>query len=168
MRKDSRGQIFSTDALLALIVFTLVLAVTIGLLTQVQRTGENAELNVHRVQITEQILLNLLSSSGRPLNWEVLSDRNLVQSIGLLDHGGVISTAKWEELQDWNASDYPSLKSSLGIADQNFYITILDVNRSTVTRVGIAPSDVNQVSSIILPAFYEGNLVYVQLQVHKR
>ncbi len=168
MTMNARGQAFSTDALLALIVFTLVLALTIGLLTQVQRTGESAELGLHRSHITEQILIQLLSSPGKPMNWETLSDRNQVKALGLIDHGGIISSEKWEELRDWNGDDYPSLKSWLGIADQNFYIQIVDLNRNTVSKAGIAPLDVNSVTAMVLPAYYDGDLVYVQLQVHTR
>ncbi len=163
-----RGQIFSTDALLAFTVFTLVLALTIGLLTQIQQTGESAEGEVQRTHTMEQVLILLLSSPGSPSHWESLADRNAVTRIGLIDHGGTISVAKWEALQDWNANDYPSLASWLGIADQNFHLLIMDINRTTISQAGIAPSDVNAVASMTLPAFYDGELVYVQLQVHQR
>lgn len=167
-RMNARGQAFSTDALLALIVFTLVLALTIGLLTQVQRTGENAQGNLQRSHLTEQILIHLLSSPGKPTNWEVLSDRNQISALGLADHGGALSAQKWEELQDWNGDDYSSLRVWLGVADQNFSIQILDLNRNTISQVGIAPLDANSVAAMVLPAFYEGELVYVQLQVHRK
>lgn len=165
---NKKGQIFSTDALLALIVFTLVLAVTIGLLTQIQTTGENAVRSQTQTHITEQIIMQLLSSPGSPRNWETYTDRNNVKMIGLIDHEGGISTDKWNQLQDWNSDDYSSLKTWLGIPDRNIYITISDVNHSTLEAAGLSPSDVNSVSTAVLPSFFDGELVFVQVQVYQR
>lgn len=163
-----KGQAFSTDALLALIVFTLLLALTIGLVTQIQRTGEEAKDGMQRAFVASQALTHLLSSPGEPSYWESLTDRNSVISLGLMGFGGTLSPDKWSQLRDWNGDDYSGLKSRMGMGDQNFHILILDINRDTLSQAGIAPSDVNEVASITLPAYYEGQVVYVQLQVHRR
>lgn len=168
MIHGSRGQAFSTDALLALIVFTLLLALTIGLVTQIQRTGEESRDGLQRSFLASQVLTHLLSTEGDPLYWNTLSDRNQVMSLGLIGYGGSLSPAKWEQFRDWNADDYSNLKSRMGMGDQNFHLLIMDINRDTLSQAGIAPVDVNEVASITLPAYYNGDLVYVQLQVHRR
>jgi hypothetical protein len=165
---NEKGQVFSTDILLAVIVFTMMLALSGGLITQVQRAGENMEQGLQRSQTTEQLLTHLLSTQGRPSNWEIESDRNAVESIGLVDERGVISTDKWSQFRDWNGDDYSSLRTWLGIPDQNFHLLITDLNQSTVSQAGITPSDVNAVASFTLPAVYAEELVYVQLQVHRK
>ncbi len=164
----NRGQIFSTDALLALIVFTLIIGLTLGILGQIQSTGENVKRNADRTAVTEQVLLLLLSSSGSPRNWESYSDRNEVKMIGLMNESGEMSLAKWSSFIDWNATDYSSLKSSLGIPDQNFYITLSDLNFNILSKAGTAPIDINKVSALTLPSIYQGKMVMVQLQVYQR
>ena len=163
---NRKGQIFSTDSLLALVVFTLVVALTAALIQQVQLTGEDAREQQADSSRTQRILYSLLSSPGIPSYWEDAGDWNAVSLIGLSDGGGFISPSKWSALQDWNGEDYPSLLSHFGIPDRNFYLSMWDLNHSLIEETGLPPVDANTVSSITLPSLYEGEIVMVQLQVH--
>jgi hypothetical protein len=167
LERFSRGQLYSSDALLALVVFALALALVTGLTTHLVAQTQSENNAYYRTHASENLLENILSSSGSPVYWDSLSDRNGVKQIGLIDHEGGISTPKWNAFVDWNGDDYPSLKEGLRIPDYHFYLTISDSNHGVIARAGTAPIDSNEVSVSVLPSFYKQKPVFVQVQVYK-
>ncbi len=163
-----RGQLFSTDALLAIIVFMLALTILSGTQSQLIGESENRIRAQYRQQAAENSVLLLFSTPGNPSYWETLSDRNSVQSVGLMGEGRAISTSKWAAFQDWNADDYYSLLRVIGLSDQNMYVTLSDVNRIVISYVGISPADVNEVNSVVFSSVYRQQPVVVQVQVYRR
>ncbi len=150
-----------------MVVFTLILALTSGLLTNIQDSGESSRKNAYLSSQAEETLFLLVSSGGNPSYWESLADRNGVVTIGLMNPPGSISSTKWNALQDWNASDYPSLKNALGVPDTDVYITIFDAERNPVSAWGISPADSNRVGAVSIPTRYNGAIAIIQVQVHE-
>lgn len=162
-----RGQLFSSDALLAMVVFLFALTVTFALTDQlVVQTNESAE-NIQLNHTTARLAQTLVSSPGNPSNWEYLSDRNNVREIGLVGNGREISTKKWSSFRDWNGSDYPSLKQSMGIGDKNFYFYMTDTNKNVIAYAGISPANARRVSGSTFATTYLGEPVMATLQVYQ-
>ncbi len=167
MFSSSRGQLYSTDALLSLIVFAFALTLSSGILSQIISQSDVAISAQYREQAGDAALHTLLVTGGEPFYWNFISDKNNVQSVGLMDTSWGISTPKWNAFKDWNANDYYLLKSRMGIPDQNFYLTISDTNKTVLDAVGISPQDKNEVTVIIRPSIFNGNPVMVQIQVYR-
>ncbi len=164
---SGKGQLYSSDALLSLVVFAFALALISGLNFQLITQMDASNQTYLRDASMSRIMSTLLSSPGDPVYWESLSDRNAVKQIGLVDHHAGISRAKWNAFVDWNGDDYSSLKNGMGTPGHDFYITISDVNRTVLAVAGTGPIDVNNVSVITYPSRFNEQVVMVQLQVYR-
>lgn len=161
------GQLYSSDALLSLVVFAFALALIAGMNAQLVAQTDASNQTSLRDASASRAMHALLSSSGDPSYWETLNDRNMVKQIGLIDHQGGISQAKWDAFMDWNGDDYPALTQWMGIPDYNFYLSISDTNRTVLEVAGTQPTDVNNVSVVIYPSIYQHEPVMVQVQVYR-
>ncbi len=160
------GQLYSTDALLSLIIFAFALAIISGMTSQLNNQSQSA-LNAEYLSLaTKRVVQALFFSPGDPWDWHTRSDYNSVRQIGLLGSGGEISALKWSAFRDWNSTDYAGLKQGLGIPDKNFYLVIWDTNRNTLSVAGTAPIDTNSVSVMNVPSMYGGKPVIVQTHVY--
>ncbi|MFH0970141.1 MAG: hypothetical protein V1776_01635 [Candidatus Diapherotrites archaeon] len=167
MSNMEKGQVFSADVLLAVIVFTLILTLVSSLLHETQLTGENERQQLRLSKAAGDAIEQLLSDAGSPVNWEQLDDENVIHTLGLIDPHGTISVEKWSALQDWNRTHYAFVQRWLGIPDMNYHIRITNLSQELIEEAGISPFDVNNVGSVILPSIYNGNIVFVQVQVHQ-
>lgn len=168
VKMGARGQLYSTDALLAFVVFAFALMLISGLTNQLENQFVQTTAQEYGRLAATRVAESLLASPGDPVYWENLADRNAIFRAGLAAAGNEISIAKWNAFLDWNAADYPSLKNRLGLADKDFYITLADVNRIVLTRAGTGPTDSNNVALVMLPAVYRGVPVILHLQVYSR
>ncbi len=163
----ARGQLFSSDALLAMMVFLFALSVTFALtdqlIAQTTSSANGEQLN----HVADRLAQLMIFSSGEPSNWEYIPDRNDVAWIGLINHGKEIDPQKLIQFRDWNADDYYSLKTNMGIGDKNFYFYISDVNKNVVSNAGISPVDAVKVSTSTFSSVYNGKPVLVTLQVYE-
>ncbi|MDP2665972.1 MAG: hypothetical protein Q8P05_00510 [Candidatus Diapherotrites archaeon] len=160
-----KGQLYSSDALLAITIFLFALTMIALLSSQLEQQAVDQILRFQSARRAEGVAQALFGSPGNPVYWDHLSDRNGITSVGLIENGMQISSSKWAALRDWNGDDYPSLKTALRIPDVNFYITLQDTNRQTLSQAGTAPVDVNQVNVIVIPTVYAGENVVAILQV---
>lgn len=162
----ARGQLYSTDALLSIVIFLFALTLISGLSQQLQSQAAGDKENYFLTQRAVRVAHVLFSTPGDPIFWESLSDRNSVDSVGVTNSPGAVSQAKWLALRDWNGDDYPSLARAMGIGDLNFYITISDVNKNVLTHAGTAPVDKNQISVVTLPVVYQSQGTVAAVQVY--
>lgn len=162
----ARGQLYSTDALLSIVIFLFALTLISGLSQQLQSQASSDKENYFLTQRAVRVAQTIFSSPGDPIFWESFSDRNSVKSVGVSNTPGNISSTKWIAFRDWNGDDYPSLARALGIADLNFYITISDANKSILTQAGTAPIDKNQISVVTLPVVYQSQGAVAAVQVY--
>ncbi len=165
-RIQTRGQLYSSDALLSIVIFLFAMTIISALTQQLQSQSADEHQNYVTTQRTARAALTLFTSPGNPAHWDTNSDRNAVWSVGVSTHGAEISSQKWNAFLDWNATDYPDLARRLGIGDLNFLVTISDVNKNILTQAGIGPVDKNQVSVVTLPVVYESQGAIATLQVY--
>jgi hypothetical protein len=167
LKRNQRGQLYSTDVLLSVMVFLFGLALVTSLTNQFDiQSSQLIDLEIKQ-STNDHIMRTFFSTSGIPANWEYLTDRNDVQQIGLIGSGHEIDNQKWSAFIDWNNADYASLINAMGLLDQNFYITIIDSNRTTLSKAGTAPVDANSVTVVNIPSIYQQQPVLVTAQVFK-
>lgn len=166
-RGTPRGQLYTSDALLAIVIFVFAITLIAALWGQLQNQMTSNLYDHVTQQRLQRVAETLFFTRGEPAYWHTLTDRNSV-SPGLIQHGNEIALAKWTALRDWNTTDYPSLVSALGIPDLNFYITISDTNRTLLTSTGNAPYDVNTIYVETFPSTYSGRAVIVSMQAYRR
>jgi hypothetical protein len=161
-----RGQLYSSDALLSIIIFLFVLTV-ISTVNQQLQSQSLEEISDYRFsQRTVRMSEMLFSTQGSPVYWETLTNRSSITSVGVMSNPGEVSSAKWNALLDWNNDDYGELAARLGIGDVNFYITISDENKIILYQVGIAPVDKNQVSGVLIPVVFNSFPAVAAVQVY--
>lgn len=161
-----RGQLYSTDALLSIVIFLFVLTLISGLSQQLFAQAAVEKEGFFLTQRASRSAAILFSTPGEPAFWHTLSDRNAVFAVGLTDNGVEVSPQKWSAFLDWNANDYSSLTQKMGLENENFYITISDVNKNILTRAGIAPVDKNQISVMVIPIVYASQSAVASMQVY--
>lgn len=164
--KSSQGQLYSSDALLSIIIFLFVLTVISTINQQLQGQSLEEISDYRFSQRTVRLGEMLFSTSGSPVYWETLSDRSSITAIGLVSIPGEVSPTKWNALVDWNADDYADLATRLGIGDVNFYISISDENKTILSQVGISPTDKNQVSGVLIPVIFNALPAVASVQVY--
>lgn len=165
-RQSLRGQLYSSDALLSIIIFLFALTV-ISTVNQQLQSQSLEEISDYRFsQRTIRVAEMLFSSGGTPSYWETLVDRSTITRIGLSPTPGEVSSEKWNAFLDWNADDYGDLAQSLGIGDVNFYISIMDENKNVISQVGISPVDKNQVSAVLIPTVFNSLPAVASVQVY--
>lgn len=162
----ARGQLYSSDALLSIVIFLFVLTVISTVSQQLQNQSLDELQNYRTTQRASRVAQTLFTSTGNPVYWDTNSDRNNVLSVGVSNNGIEISPQKWLALLDWNADDYPDLARRMGIGDLNFYITITDENKEVISQLGTAPIDKNQVSVVMFPVLYASQGAVATLQVY--
>lgn len=161
-----RGQLYSSDALLSIVIFLFALTVISAMTQQFQ----NQAADEHFADITTlraaRTALTLFTSPGNPTFWDTNSDRTSVKSVGVSTNGVEISPQKWNAFLDWNADNYPELAHRMGVGDLNFYLTISDVNKNILSRAGTSPINKNHVSVVTFPVVYESKGAVATLQVY--
>ena len=160
---NRKGQVFSTDLILAVAVFLFALTLTIVYSNQVaNRVGyweeaserENAALLASRA---------LVLFSGEPSNWENLSIED-INSIGLAVSQNELSLAKLQKLGDFNLVHYSEAKALLGLAKYDVWIEVRDLNGQLVESFGFEPSLSNQSTAFTRIAVLNGQPVLVKVE----
>ncbi len=162
----SRGQLYSSDALLSIVIF-LFAATLISAVNQQLQNQAAEEHNAYTLSLTTaRTAAILFTSPGNPTYWDTNSNRSDVLSVGVSPNGTAISPAKWAAFLDWNATNYTQLVSRMGLEDLNFYVTISDENKTILTRAGTAPINKNTVSVVTLPVVYQSRPAIATVQVY--
>ena len=146
-RNVKRGQMFSTDMLIAVIIFVIILA---GVIWLGDFVNEKISYNENRrgmAVMAGYAASGLVETTGSPADWENLSDSNFnetnVLSLGLVDEDGgawELDFAKLARLGSLYPSKYETLKKLLGLrgADYEFQLVISPENLAPVS-IGIVP-----------------------------
>lgn len=148
-RENSRkGQISSVDALVASVVFALLLAFMVFFwflnLENVEKIEERSRLETSALMITDM----LLKGDGYPENWE--NDPSSAETLGLAvsdyDHNMISRT----KLENFTSMDYNQTKELLGLdetVDYSFVVEDFGSNRLYVS--GDQDVSENKVVSIV-------------------
>ena len=161
---DRRGQIFTTDLIMAVTVFLFVLTLSIVYSNQVaNRVGLWEETNEreHAALLASRALV---LSPGEPSNWENLAVED-INSIGLAVSKNAIDAGKLQRLADLNAGGYEEAKALLGLARYDAWVEVRDLNKQLLESFGLEPGSNKHVSSFTRAALYNGEAVLVRVKV---
>jgi len=112
----NKGQVFSLDTILAIGIFLMVFMVTISVWDGIDRKKILVESRDEMEFVAQNAALVLFTTSGLPTNWDSLEiNSESVDSLGLSDSKGVLSTDKLVELETQNIAAYEEFKEILGI-----------------------------------------------------
>jgi hypothetical protein len=141
---NKKGQLFSTDLIVATIFFLFILVLSVSFSLQVSAKAgsmtETAELNDCAHSVAQQLVLK----KGSPASWHYLSNDE-INSIGLASERNVLSAEKIQKFLGLNASDYGFLKNSLGVGKFDFWLEILSIDGETLYSAGVFPDDETRV-----------------------
>lgn len=163
-----KGQFFSVDLIIAVIIIMITLLVILGANDQINTTIIQKELNNDMLMISSSVSSLLISTSGNPINWEELNDINSesVYALGLSNNvdGWNLDQAKVDKFVNLNSS-YNELKNILGIRGPGyeFYVNISDYTNGFI--IGIEPSNAENIVNIERFVLLEGVKAVLKLQV---
>ena len=164
-----RGQVISTDMLVAFVVFIFIADASILLWeTEMMRAGE-AEGNRLAEEIARAASSQLLTP-GDPSNWEIIElNETSLHAFGLTSSRNVIDDKKIERIKDMkgNPADYPIIKRALGLECCEVWFGVLYSNGTVIEDFGKrAPKDSPSVS-IDRKAMLNSSPVTVRVEVWK-
>jgi len=162
--KNQKGQIFTTDLLMASTVFLFILVLSIVYSNHVALRVYSWEKANERESAALLASRALVLSKGEPSNWEMLPLED-INSIGLVDSKNVLSVEKLQRLVDLNALHYQEAKALIGLAKYNALITVSDLNSQLLAEFGIAPDKNSEVSSFTRLALEGNRIVLVKVKV---
>jgi len=163
---NQKGQIFSTDLMMASIVFLFILVLAVTYSNTVANRVSLFESDAER-QTSAAIAANaLVYSTGSPSSWENLSGLENVSSLGLVSSKNMIDRQKLQRLVDLNATNYDDVRALIGLSKYNVKISILRLqNKQSIEEWGMNPGLQDTVTAVNRIAFYNGENVIVRLKV---
>ncbi|MFC2162308.1 hypothetical protein ACFLRF_01385 [Candidatus Altiarchaeota archaeon] len=135
--RRSRGQIFSTDLLLALFIFSLITAIFFST-WQYNKNRLTFEQNLRRLEVIANTVSEILvKTPGSPVDWETDPNFNNLTSIGLAKLPRHIDPAKLSTLPQVPADQ---LKDVLGIEHNEVLIELKTIDGNTIRKIGTKPA----------------------------
>ncbi len=163
---NRKGQIFSTDLMIASIVFLFILTTAAVYGNQLANRLYFIEQDSEMRQIGQQAANILLLTTGSPANWQQLSSLEEVNVIGLAEHQNFLSIEKMTQMKTLTSSNYEDLKEVLGLSKFDFKLEVKSLqNNLIVESFGQEPGLESRVVSINRIAIYDSNNVVVRLRV---
>ena len=158
---NERGQFFSPDLIIALIVFIIILAFFFlsSHATSVQidlyYTKNNLDETAHTV------VNPLVLFSGEPYNWEVKDFADL-NKIGLVSERNVLNIQKVDKLVDYLTNNYGDLRTKMSLGKYDFKFELYDFNGSVIKEGGyVDPAFISRIVQTRI-ASYNGRQVIVK------
>lgn len=132
-----RGQFFSPDLVVALVVFVFSLVVFFSASESLYSQASLFDSRKGVDETAHKVMLSLLLSSGSPSNWENLGLENM-DSFGLVSSNNVIFPAKIAALlNDLNDSGkYSIVKSKLGVGPYDILVRLKDSSGNAIYSGG--------------------------------
>jgi hypothetical protein len=163
---NGRGQIFSTDLMMAAVVFLFILTMSIIYSGEVANRVYFLEENQARDQAALRAADAIVLSSGNPANWETLSSLDSASSLGIAQSRNVLDEGKLLALLDLNAGNYSRIKDLLGASRYGLGISVLRLqNKQSLAEFGMQPGSEKNVSVVSRIALYQGEEVIVRVKV---
>lgn len=164
-----RGQIFSTDLIVASTVFLLILTFSIVFSSDTANKISLSEKNNLREQAAITAASALVYSAGSPVNWETLADISGVTSIGLADSRNEIGKQKLQKIKEFSQSNYETVKDLLGLSRYGLKVEVLDMqNNQTITEFGQEPGPEQETSTVNRFAGFDEKEVIVRVKVFEQ
>ncbi len=153
--RTGKGQMFSMDYLVSVVIFTLVLLILLPTWSTVNQQIADAESRKQLQVISISVAELFLRSPGNPMNWTNES----VSSIGLANEAHIINATKVLGLRSVN---YDAAKALLGLNPYNFTLNFTN-SRGYLITSGVARSPAayyGASSRDLLPAISDTGLVW--------
>ena len=142
--KNSKGQIFTTDLIVAVTVLLFILVISSTSFGLIQNALNEEEFYSEMQEKALNASEVLVSTSGEPNSWELLSELN-VNSLGISKERNVLDEEKIDRLIDLNATEYETIKEFLGLSKYEFYFKVTEMNGNSLKEFGTFPSAENTV-----------------------
>ena len=157
-----RGQLFSTDFLLALFIFLSALVLGLSFFNRFEASPQERLDFFAESSHAQQYLDALVRLPGNPSNW---SNERLPNTIGLANSPYVLDEQKLNALSNWWQLDSNAVRSKMGIT-QSFSLQVLSLSDQELFKIGDpvlnSSSSLSRYESFSL---LDGNVVQVLLEV---
>lgn len=163
--RTCKGQVFTTDFIVALSVFLFVLFLALVLSNNVNLRVNDIEEYNELEEASFNAVNQLILSSGEPINWNQFSDLNEVNSLGLAESRNVLDKNKVQWLVDNNSLQYNGIKQLLGLGKYELRVSLQDMNGMELKKIGVDADENKQVISVERYVVYDGNLCRIKIGV---
>lgn len=163
---NRKGQIFTTDLIVAGVVFLFIITFTSIYSNEISYRVALIEEEEARENAALGVMDLLMLTPGKPANWEKFSDLNRVASIGVAYAIGGIDEEKFAHLVDMNNTHYEAITYLLGAGAYGVNISVLSLqNRQVRAEFGTEPLPTDNITSVSRPAFYNGEDVLLRVML---
>lgn len=158
--KKNRGQVFSTDLLLAMMVFIIIVLLISHTWNGVSVRAQDWEDRMEMQRRAYVASAFLIMSPGYPSNW----NESTVKVLGLTTREqNVIDSSKFSEMQSMSGS---KIKELLNIEEYSLYINLSYYGGSSIGDVGTPPTEnATEITSIDSYVVYNGQLTILDLML---
>jgi hypothetical protein len=141
MKKNKRGQAWSIDLIIAVIIFSA--GILIFFIYSINQAGE-AKKVLNELGYQGDVILNNILSEGYPVDW---NNTNVV-TIGIMTNNKINET-KLERFYNYSTSDYQKTRSKFNTR-YDYYFTFSNMttlNSSYIDGIGRVGTNVSNISS---------------------
>jgi len=168
-KTNDKGQIFSSDLMIAGIIFLLILTLSLVYSNDVANKISILEQDNLREQAVQNAANALVYSPGKPANWQNFSDLSGIFAIGIADSRNVIDPTKINQLVILSQTDYDQIKDLLGLSKYGLKVSIIDLlNNQVFFEFGVEPGSNQSVSAVNRFALLDGQDVIVRVKVFEK
>jgi len=161
----SRGQVFSADSLLGLVVFLFALSIVFLYFNQLFERNSSFEESSELEILSFNALRSLVETKGLPENWNSLQVSE-INALGIASERNVLDPGRLSRFLEISGSDYNSVKGILGLRKFDFRFSVNDLNGALVFSAGSAESSRVSFKTSRL-AIIDGRIVKVSLEAFK-
>ncbi len=136
--KSSKGQIFTTDFVLAVTVLLFILVISTASFGLIQNSLNQEESYSEMQEKALTASEALVSGKGDPELWEALPEF-LLDSIGIADERNVLDEKKIDRLIELYPDKYDEIKNILGLQKYDFYFTVNEMDHTEIKAFGQNP-----------------------------
>ncbi|MDO8647131.1 MAG: hypothetical protein Q7R70_01815 [Candidatus Diapherotrites archaeon] len=161
-----KGQIFSADALLGMIVFLFALSIVFYYFGQISERDRAFTESFEMKTIAFNSLSSLVETKGAPENWEFAEIQD-AKSFGVSSERNVLSPEKLEKFGEFTLQDANSVRKTLGLGKYDFSFKISDFNGIEVFLASSSNSSKSVSFKTSRISLYNGSPAIVSLEVFK-
>ncbi len=151
-----KGQIFSTDFLVASFIFLVVITILYLYWTYSAVQLEETR-RVNDITDVAYLTSNVWMRTGTPVYW----DANSVIDIGLQNNHRINQT----KLNSLNTIGYEKVRLMIGVPPYNFYMRIYDMNNNTIFDFGNLNLNADNIVKVKRIGIMNSSIVYIDTVV---
>ena len=158
---NQKGQFFSPDLIIALIVFIIILAFFF-----VSSHAISVQIDLYYIkneleEVSHAVVSPMVLFAGEPYDWETKSFSDL-NRVGLVKERNVLDVEKVDKFIDFLTNNYTELRTKMSLGKYDFKFELQDFNGTIIKQGGYANPDF--ISKIVQNrvASYNGRQVIVK------